>query len=93
MRLALACLLVLTGCVMSRPYAKETTMNTNGIVFTKELKLTTFAIWPGTQLVDKQRGSIGKTLSLGQSGIEQESNSTNLIEALKVIDSILGKLR
>ncbi len=85
--------LLAAGCVVARPYARETTVGTNGAVVTRELRLTTFAIWPGTITVEKQRASIGKTLSLGAINLDADSGGTNMIEALKYIDSILGKIR
>jgi len=90
--LILLCVACLSGCAFSRPYIVETTIQTNGVTVVRELRLTLFAVWPATQTMEKQRGSIGKTLSLGVTGSDQDTTGTNAIEALKVIDSILGKL-
>jgi hypothetical protein len=87
--LATACL---SGCVISRPYIKETTTTPDGSIIVREMRLTSFAIWPASQSVDKQRASVGKTWSLGAVGIEQEGGGTNVVEALRAIDSILGKI-
>jgi len=86
--LAMACV---CGCVISRPYIKETT-SPDGVVV-REMRLTSFAIWPASQTIDKQRASVGKTWSLGAAGIEQESGGSNVVEALRAIDSILSKIR
>lgn len=91
--LALLLLTLAAGCAISRPWVKETVTATNGVVTTREMRLTAWAFWPATQNVDKQRGSIGKTLSLGAIGVEQETGGTNVVEALKSLDSILGKVR
>ena len=87
--LVVACL---SGCVISRPYIKETTTTPDGSIIVREMRLTSFAIWPASQSVDKQRASVGKTWSLGAAGIDQESGGTNVVDALRAIDSILSKL-
>ena len=90
-----ACLLLLScvGCAMTRPHVVETVTGTNGVVTRRELWLPAFVVWPGTQTLEKQRASIGKTLSAGFTGSEQDSGGTNVVEALRAIDSILGRLR
>ena len=92
MNMAALLLLLLCGCAISRPYIRETTTDTNGVVTVRELKLTMIACWPATQTMERQCGSIGKTLSLGAIGTDQDTTSSNAVAALKVIDSILGKL-
>lgn len=87
-----ACVLSSCGCAYSRPHIIVTTIDTNGVTTISQLRLTLFAVWPATQTMEKQRGSIGKTLSLGTVGSEQYTGGTNVVEALKAIDSILGKL-
>lgn len=89
----LAMLATLSGCAYSRPHIIVTTIDTNGVTTISQLRLTLFAVWPATQTMEKQRGSIGKTLSLGTVGAEQETGGTNMVEALKHIDSILSKFR
>lgn len=81
-----------SGCAFSRPHIKVTTTGTNGVVTVSELRLTLLAIWPATQTMERQRGSIGKTLSLGVVGSDQDTTGTNAVEVLKVIDSILSKI-
>jgi len=88
-----ASLALLCGCAFSRPLIRETTIHTNGVTVVRELRLTLFAIWPASQVMDKQRASIGKTLSMGTVGSDQDSGGTNVVEALRAIDSILGKIR
>ena len=89
--LLIAC--ALSGCAFSRPHIRETTIHPDGVTVVRELRLTLFAVWPATQTMEKQRGSIGKTLSLGVTGSDQDTTGTNAVEALKHIDSILGKIR
>ena len=85
--------LLSSACVVSRPLAIETTVGTNGVQVTRRLSLTTVAIWPATTTVEKQRASLGKTLSLGQVNLSEDTGGTNVVEALRAIDSILGKVR
>ena len=85
--------LILCGCVVNRPVVYERTYDINGLTSERELRINSFALWPATQSLDKQRVSLGKTFSVGQSGMEQEGGGTNIIEALRAIDSILGKVR
>ncbi len=85
-------LLTCCGCAMTRPHLVEVSTGTNGMITRKELWLPSYAIWPGSQIIAKERASIGKTLSAGFTDAQQESGGTNVIEALKAIDSILGKI-
>lgn len=89
----LALILLCSGCAITRPHVVETTTTTNGVISRRELWLSSFAVWPGSQLIAKERASAGKTLSAGFTDAQQEGGGTNLVDALKAIDSILGKLR
>ena len=93
--LVIACALVTSGCAINRPFIQEKTVTENGVTTaTKTVRLTTWALWPATQEIGKQRGSLGKTLSAGTASADQESTGgTNGVEALRVIDNILGKVR
>lgn len=87
----------LCGCALNRPYMRETseTTSTNGVVTKTERlsKATTIGLWPGTATVEKQRTSLGKTMSIGQQDIESNGGGTNMVESLRALDSIVGKLR
>lgn len=90
--------LLITGCALNRPAMRETTTVTapDGTVTVTErrMKVTTAALWPAQSEVSKQRSSLGKTMSTGASAIDQEATGgTNGVEALRAIDSILGKIR
>lgn len=85
--------MLLVGCVVNRPVVSETVTTTNGVTTTRMLKVTSVALWPASQQIDKQRVSLGKTFGVGQTGMEQEGGGTNMIEALKHLDSIVGKIR
>jgi len=89
----LALVWLVSGCVVNRPVLTERVVNTNGVVTERSLRINSFAIWPATQSLDKQKVSLGKTFSVGQEGLEQEAGGTNIVEALRAIDSIIGKIR
>ena len=85
--------LLLTGCAINRPFIQEKITAKDGTVTVRTVKLTTIATWPATQEISKQRGSLGKTLSAGTLSAEQETvGGTNGVEALRVINDILGKV-
>ncbi len=92
MLIALA-FLAMTGCAVNSPVLTETIGTTNGIVTTKSLRMTSFAVWPATTTVDKQRGSVGKTLSVGTEGAELETSNTNAAATLRELRLLLESLR
>ena len=57
--------LLFTGCVVSRPHLIETTRDTNGVVTTRELWLTSYSIWPGTQSIEKQNAGCSQEKACG----------------------------
>jgi hypothetical protein len=85
--------IIACGCAVNRPVLKETTTTTNGIVTVKELRMTTFAIWPATTTFEKQRGSVGKTLTVGTEQLEQETSSTNAAATLRELRMLIETLK
>jgi hypothetical protein len=81
------------GCAYNRPVMRTEARTTNGVVTLTETSVRTFALWPATSALDAQKVSNGKTQSVGTTGLEQQGGGTNLVEALKALDSILGKIR
>lgn len=81
------------GCAVNRPSITETTTATNGVTTTRSLKVTTFALWPATTSLEKQRVTLGRTFAVGMEGLREDGGGTNVVEALKSLDSILGKIR
>lgn len=86
-------LLLTAGCAYNRPSIRTESRGTNGIVTVSETSARTFAVWPATSTVERQKLSNGKTHSIGTDGLDQQGGGTNLVEALKALDSILGKIR
>lgn len=85
-----------TGCALNRPRLVETTEvpSTNGVAKThRELKVTSFVMWPAKESVSNQKASLGKTMTTGVDALQQESGGTNVVNALQAIDSILSKVR
>lgn len=82
-------LLFCCGCVVSRSHLTETLPD--GTV--RDLQLNNYATIFTTQTIEKQRASIGKTLSAGNIMLDQQANGTNLVEALKAIRDILQLIR
>ena len=91
--LSIVAICVASGCAINRPLLTETITSTNGIVTTRSLRMTSYTLWPATSSLDKQRASIGKTMSAGTAGLDQESGGTNVVDALRAIDSILGRIK
>ncbi len=91
--LVVALVFISAGCAVNSPVLTETIGTTNGIVTTKSLRMTSFAIWPATTTVDKQRGSVGKTLSVGTEGAELETSNTNAAATLRELRLLLESLR
>ena len=78
-------LVILSGCAWNRPTFSERTIATNGVVTERTLRITTFALWPATTSLDKQRASMGKTWSMGQSGVNEDLGSTNITATIDAL--------
>ena len=84
---------LLAGCAFNNPSVRTETHETNGTVTIRITKAPTWAVWPATSMLAKQKLSNGKTQAIGTTELELQSGGTNIVEALKAIDSILGKIR
>lgn len=81
--LALCLMLALTGCAWQKPTLRTEERATNGTVRIQETRITSFALWPATQEIARQKASNGKTHSIGQEGISQDGGSTNVASTLR----------
>lgn len=64
------------------------------VIQSKEIWTASRSLFDNSQTADKIRVSNSeKTQSVGLSGFENTSSGTNAVEALKSLDSILGKIR
>jgi len=82
-----------SGCAFNKPLVITEERGTNGIVTIKRTSSITFALWPATSLLERQKLGNGRTQSIGTDGLEQQGGGTNMVEALKALDSILGKIK
>lgn len=85
--------LLFAGCAVNRPEFRESTVNADGSYTERRLIVPTWSLWPASTDLAKQRASLGKTMTLGTSDLGQEGGGTNMVEALRALDSILGKVR
>lgn len=90
--LCLSLLIASGGCAVHRPLLLTETQGTNGVVTKQRLSMATWALWPATTEIARQKASVGKTLSLGVEGLREDGGGTNMTDALKYLDSILGKI-
>lgn len=92
--LAIAAAVLLTGCSINNPKFYSETRSTNGTVEIRRLSIPTMALWPATTDLAKQKaGLTAKSFSLGTEGLREETGSTNVVEALRALDSILGRIK
>ena len=86
--LAAALASLIGGCAYNRPHFSETAPDGTH----RELTVPTFAIWPATTELARQRAALGKTFTLGTEGLSEASGlSTNDVQALSLVLRILGK--
>ena len=85
--------LVALGCAVNRPEFVERTTGTNGVTSERRLTVSTWSLWPASTDLAKQKASLGKTFTLGTSDLGQDGGGTNVVETLRALDSILGKIR
>lgn len=88
-RLALALALLAAGCAPTRATFEE--RSTNGVV--RRMVVSSFALWPATQSIEKQRASLGKTFSFGAEGMELDGGSTNLTESIRETTRLVRELK
>ena len=82
-----------TGCAVNRPEFIERTTGTNGVTSERRLTVSTWSLWPASTDLAKQKANLGRTFTLGTSELGQDSGGTNVVDALREINGILGKLR
>jgi hypothetical protein len=85
--------LVALGCAVNRPEFRETIVTADGASTERRLTVATWSLWPASTDLAKQKASLGKTFTLGTSELGQDGGGTNVIETLRALDSILGKIR
>ena len=80
----------LCGCSFNHLRLSETTTNpTNGLATTRSMDINTQNLWPARSTLDKQRASLGKTMSAGTSGLDQDSGGTNIASTIEAITHLM----
>lgn len=92
---AASLMLVLAGCAVSRPkfIEREYDPVSGLLVKERELSLPTLTGWPATTTIEKQKASLGKTFSFGQTGYEAETSNTNAAATLRELRLLLESVR
>lgn len=91
-------LALLPGCLINKPMLnrKVTVNESNGVKTTtteESLRVPNYAVWPATSAVEKQKVSMGKTLSSGTDAIREDaSGGTNGVATLEALSRLLGQL-
>ena len=76
-----------TGCAFN----KVESSSTQGTNITT-IKVRTYAFWPATSTLDKQKISAGKTLSVGTEGLVQEGGGTNIANTISALTDLIKAL-
>lgn len=84
---------ILAGCAYNRPLFSEQVVTTNGIITKRSLSVRTFALWPATTQLEKQRASLGKTMSLGTTGLSEDSGGTNIAATIEALTKLLQTIK
>lgn len=89
----LSALVLLPGCAFNRPVLTRDEIGTNGLVVARtRLSISSYALWPATSQLAKQKASLGKTMSVGTDALEQQGAGTNLTESLKALKDLVQSL-
>lgn len=85
--------IMLSGCATNKITLSTEETGTNGVRIVRTTRSLTFALWPATSDIKNQRVTSLKGHGIGTTELHQETGGTNVTEALKVIDSIIGKIK
>lgn len=85
--------ILFSGCAINKPKMREEIIGTNGVKTVRELSATSWAFWPATQTIDKQKVTLGKTFSVGTDGVVQETGSTNVADTVRALSDLVKGLR
>lgn len=85
--------LAFAGCAFNSPKFREETHGTNGVSTVRTLSVPTWALWPATTDLAKQRANLGKTFSLGTEGLREETGSTNIADTVRALSGLVEKLK
>lgn len=81
------------GCARMTQTLTTKITQTNGVVEERSSKVSGMAFWDAKQTLEKLRVSNGKTHSIGLTGAEQESATTNMAASLDALTRLLQTIR
>lgn len=80
---ALAILVFICGCSTVKQVGHSITYDPKtGIVATNSLEMTIFTWGNAKTAVESQKGTVGKTISIGTTGIDQQTDMASTIKAI-----------
>lgn len=85
--------LATAGCAYRRPQMETEERGTNGTVRIVRTSSPTWALWPATQELNRERLSNGKTQSIGSEGVTQETGATNVAETFDAATRLIRAVR
>lgn len=84
--------LLLSGCALNHPKFTLETTTKDGTTEKRTLSINTFALWPATTDLAKQKASLtSKTFSLGTEGLKEDGGGTNVVEFIKELNKLFPK--
>jgi hypothetical protein len=92
---AIFSLLFVNGCAIKSNNLSYVRTMPDGTREEHTLRTTVKAAWPASTEVSKSKDGVSSkgALSSGSDSISQEAGGTNVVDALKALDSILSKIK
>ena len=59
----------------------------------RTLDVRTYSTWPTTTTISKQRTSMGKTFSVGITGLSEDGGATNITDSLNAMERLVRALK
>jgi hypothetical protein len=84
----------LAGCAFNAPLLVEktrTASGTNSTETVRALRIPSIAVWPATSTIESQKATLGKSFIVGTAGEKLDGGGTNVTEALKELNKLLGR--
>ena len=82
-----------TGCARMTEVLHSTITSTNGTVEVRDSKASGWVFGDSKNSLDKMRVSNGKTHSIGLSGMEQETTTTNIAASLDAMTRLIQSVK
>lgn len=84
--------LLLSGCALNHPKFVLETTTKDGTTEKRTLSINTFALWPATTDLAKQKATLTpKSFSLGTEGLKEDGGGTNVVEFVKELNKLFPK--